>query len=218
MLPFTLDQFVAVLVTYNNAIWPAQTVGYLAGAAIVGLLFIPSRNSNRLISGLLALMWVWTGVAYHWMNFAPINPAAKLFAAFFVVQSLVFLYFGVFRDRLQFGFDASPAAWLGAALAAYAAVLYPLIGMWFGQVYPAMPMFGVTPCPVTIFTFGLLLMTTAPVSSWLLPIPFLWSLIGGSAAFLLDVPADWLLAVSGLIGVPVIIWRDHHGGVAHTYA
>jgi hypothetical protein len=71
-------------------------------------------------------------------------------------------------------------------------------------------MFGVAPCPVTIFTFGMLLMTTRRFSYWLLVIPFIWSLIGGSAAILLDVRQDWLLLVSGLIAVLVIVIRDRH--------
>jgi hypothetical protein len=32
----------------------------------------------------------------------------------------------------------------------------------------------------------------------LLVIPVLWSLVGGSAAFLLQVPQDWILLASGL--------------------
>ena len=74
--------------------------------------------------------------------------------------------------------------------------------------YPEMPMFGVTPCPVTIFTFGMLLLTTRPPSRWLLVIPFIWSLIGGSAAVLLGVPQDWALLASGLIAIPLILHRD----------
>jgi Family of unknown function (DUF6064) len=49
-----------------------------------------------------------------------------------------------------------------------------------------------------------------PVSHWLLLIPFIWSLIGGSAAILLDVPQDWFLLASGFIAVPLIIFRDRH--------
>jgi hypothetical protein len=86
----------------------------------------------------------------------------------------------------------------------YACVLYTLLGLWAGHRYPEMPMFGVTPCPVTIFTFGVLLLTTAPVSRWLLVIPVIWSLIGGSAAFLLQVPQDWLLLFSGLSVIPLL--------------
>jgi hypothetical protein len=69
-------------------------------------------------------------------------------------------------------------------------------------------MFGVTPCPVTIFTFGILILTTRPISHWLLVIPFIWSLIGGSAAVLLQVPQYWVLLVSGFIAVPIIVVRD----------
>ncbi|WP_292530757.1 DUF6064 family protein, partial [Mesorhizobium sp.] len=65
-------------------------------------------------------------------------------------------------------------------------------------------MFGVTPCPVTIFTFGFFLLAKPPVSRWVLAIPFIWSLIGGGAAFLLGVPQDWLLLVSGVVAVPLV--------------
>ncbi|TGQ38487.1 MULTISPECIES: DUF6064 family protein [unclassified Mesorhizobium] len=84
---------------------------------------------------------------------------------------------------------------MGAAFLFYTAVLYPLIGMATGHTYPEMPMFGVTPCPVTIFTFGMLLLTTQRLPRWLLVIPFVfvWSLIGGSAAIALGVTQDWLL-------------------------
>jgi hypothetical protein len=68
-----------------------------------------------------------------------------------------------------------------------------------------MPMFGITPCPLTIFTFGMLMLTNAPVPRRLLVIPVAWSLIGGSAAFLLDVPQDWLLLFSGLAAVPIVL-------------
>jgi hypothetical protein len=70
-------------------------------------------------------------------------------------------------------------------------------------------MFGITPCPVTLFTLGLLLLTTAPVPAWLLVIPLLWAQVGGSAAFLLDIPQDWLLLFSGA-AVPLTAWRNRH--------
>ena len=57
-------------------------------------------------------------------------------------------------------------------------------------------------------------MTTRRFSYWLLVIPFIWSLIGGSAAILLDVRQDWLLLVSGLIAVPIV--RDRHAQGAAT--
>jgi hypothetical protein len=79
-----------------------------------------------------------------------------------------------------------------------------------------MPVFGVTPCPVTIFTFGLLLWTERPVPRLLLVIPFLWSLVGVSAAISLDRGEDLGLVVAALLGTALLLWRNHRavgGGV-----
>ena len=77
-------------------------------------------------------------------------------------------------------------------------------------------MFGFTPCPVTLFTFGLFLLATAPIPRGLLAIPLIWSLIGGSAAFLLGVPQDWQLLFSGA-AIVLILWRGN-GGAASVQA
>jgi hypothetical protein len=79
--------------------------------------------------------------------------------------------------------------------------------MWAGHRYPQLPMFGITPCPVTLFTFGLLLLTTGPVQRGLLVIPFIWSLVGASAALLLGMPQDWPLLFSG-VAIPILLFRD----------
>jgi Family of unknown function (DUF6064) len=151
--------------------------------------------------------WLW---GYHGLWFSAINQAAYLFAALFILQGCSLLYAGVYSGQIRFGLRADLATGVGAAFIAYAAILYLLIGVANGHHYPEMPMFGVTPCPVTIFTFGLVLLTVRPFPRWLLFVPFVWSLIGGSAAILLNVPQDWLLLVSGCIAVPLIVFRDRH--------
>lgn len=214
MLPFTLDQFLNVFAAYNQAIWPAQIAAYLLGIVAVAALFRPGRASDRIIAAVLGLMWIWTGILYHGLFFAPINTAAFAFSALFVVEGVAIVYAGAVRDGLRFGIRPGLSATVGAIFILYAAVIYPLIGIATGHGWPAMPMFGVTPCPVTIFTLGLLLMTVRRPSYWLLAIPFVWSLIGGSAAILLAVPQDWLLLVSGIIAVPLIALRDRNTRVA----
>jgi hypothetical protein len=155
-------------------------------------------------------MWLCTGVLYHGVFFSSINKAAIAFGALFVVEGVALLYAGIVRDGLRFAINYGFRAVIGAGFILYAFLVYPLIGIATGHSWPALPMFGVAPCPVTIFTFGMLLMTTRRFSYWLLVIPFIWSLIGGSAAILLDVRQDWLLLVSGLIAVLVIVIRDRH--------
>ncbi len=204
MLPFTIEQFLSVFAAYNAAIWPAQIVAYLVGAAAVALIFTKSGWSDRAIAFALALMWLWTGIAYHGIFFSAINRPAYLFGALFALQGLYFLFAGVLRSRIAFSARNDLAGWIGYTFIAYAMVIYPLLGVATGHSWPAMPMFGVTPCPVTIFTFGMLLLATG-FSRWLLAIPVIWSMIGGSAAFLLGVQQDWLLLISGVITVGVLM-------------
>ena len=207
MLPFTREQFLGVFAGYNTAVWPVQIVAYLLGLAVVVAILRPSPLGHRFVAGALAAMRVWTGVVYHGLFFTRVNPAAWAFGALFVVQGSLFVIAGVVRRRLVFGHSVGFASVLGWVLMAYAAVIYPLLGQSSGHVYPAQPMFGITPCPVTLFTFGVLLLTLARIPRWLLIIPAAWSLVGGSAAFMLGVPQDWPLFFSGLT-IVLLILRD----------
>jgi hypothetical protein len=89
----------------------------------------------------------------------------------------------------------------------YAMVLYPILGSLFGHVYPQSPTFGL-PCPTTIFTFGLLLWTDLKVPKSVLVIPFVWSLIGFSAALSLGILEDTGLLVAGVVGLILLLLRD----------
>jgi len=204
LLPFTRDQFISVFAAYNSVIWPAQILAYLLGVISVGLLAFPGRASARLITGALALSWLWTAIVYHWMYFAPINRAAYLFGAGFVIEAVLLAYYGLTSQRLTFRYHASPATNLGLLLIGYALAIYPLLGLAMGHRYPAVPTFGLTPCPVTLFTLGFLLLA-APVSTALLVVPLTWSFIGGTAAILLNLPQDWALVVGGPLAL-VAIW------------
>jgi hypothetical protein len=207
MLPFTAEQFSAVFVAYNHAIWPAQAFVYLLGGFAVMLLFSESLRSDRIIALILATMWAWTGLVYHLVFFTAINRAAYVFGAMYIAEAVVMAYSGIFH-RINFGFRSDAAGRIGVALVVYAAVLYPLIGIAAGASPAELPMFGVTPCPVTIFTLGMMLLTRLPPNFSPIIVPVLWSLIGGSAAILLRVQQDWLLLVSGLLTVGLLLVRD----------
>lgn len=208
MLPFTHTQFLEVFATYNVAVWPSQIVAYALAVAMLATLAIAAPSlRGRLIGGGLGLMWLWTGIAYHWLQFTAINKAAWAFGALFVVQGLLFA-FASMRGMLRFDAQTSLLSrWIGWGLIAYAMLLYPVLGQTLGPGYPQTPMFGITPCPVTLFTFGVLLLASGPVARGLLVIPVIWSLVGGSAAFLLHVPQDWPLLLSGVS--VFIIARKH---------
>ena len=206
-LPFTKAEFVDVFVAYNTAIWPLQGVAAALGLVTIGLLAYRPSWAARSISAILAIFWLVMGVGYHWSFFAAINPAAYLFSGLFIIAALIFLLEGAIRNRIQFrGFQGNRAR-LASLLIVYGFVLYPLLGLIVTHPYPATPLFGVAPCPTTIFTLALLIIAQYP-RPWVLgSIPLVWSLIGGSAALLLDVPADWGLFVAALAWIYVTVSR-----------
>jgi hypothetical protein len=83
-------------------------------------------------------------------------------------------------------------------LVLYAAVIYELLGYVSGHGLMNGPLFGIAPCPTTIFTIGLLLMASGRLTLWLSIIPIAWALIGTSAALFLGVPEDLGLAAAAI--------------------
>ena len=69
-----------------------------------------------------------------------------------------------------------------------------------GQSYPAVPVFGVAPSAGDLHSRRP--PSGGPLPLRLLIVPLLWSLVGGSAAFLLQVPQDWALLLSGILVAP----------------
>ncbi len=207
-IPFTVDQFFNIFGTYNTAIWPAQVLAYILGLLALFLAFRGGKNSSRIVSGVLGLFWVWMGAVYHLHYFSRINPAALLFGACFVLQGALFIFVGTIRCKLSFGFKNKALPIFGLCFALYALLIYSLLGMAFGHSYPRIPMFGVAPCPTTIFTFALFLWAAKRVPFYMLLIPFLWSIIGTSAAVNLRVPQDYGLFLAGVMSTILIVLRN----------
>lgn len=195
-LPFTLEQFLQVFAAWNTAIWPLQILATLLGVMAIVLLLRPGPTAARFICGILSLFWAVMAIGYHWMFFTAINPAAWLFGTLFLLQAVLFLVEGVVRGRLQYAFTADTRGLIGALLIGYGLVIYPLIGLLLTHPWPETPLFGVAPCPTTIFTLGLLVLARHPAAWLLAVIPLLWSAIGGSAAFQLGVPQDYGLPLA----------------------
>jgi hypothetical protein len=194
-LPFTREQFFDLFVAYNEALWPAAVALWIASAVIVALRLSARHPHDRWVSALLVGHWAWSALAYHVAFFTRINPVARVFAALFVGQAVLFLRVGVVQRRLSFapwGNAWAPLAW---GLIAYS-LAYPAINALDHRSLLRIPTFGL-PCPTTIFTAGVLMLAT-PRSWGLSTVPVLWSAIGGSAAFLLGVRADVALPIAGM--------------------
>jgi hypothetical protein len=199
-LPFTLEQFFAVFARYNRDVWPMQVVLIAVAILILAMLFSGREWASRQIAKLLAALWAWMAIVYHFKHFSGINQAAWVFGAVFLLGSFAFVWYGVVKDRLVFRPVAGARGVAGGALIVFALVLYPVIGYALGHRYPATPTFGL-PCPTTIFTLGLLLFAVHPVPRWVFVVPLAWAAVGSVAAFQLGVLEDLALLVAGILAL-----------------
>lgn len=199
-LPFSQEQFFAVIADYNVAVWPAQFVLTLLAVAMVVLVIRGPDRAGRLVAWGLAILWCWLALAYHLAFFWRINPAAPFFAVVSLAAAAAFAWFGGVRGGLQFGKGMSATAIIGLVVVMFALAGYPAIGEYVGHRYPASPTFGL-PCPTTIFTIGILLMATPNLSKAMVIAPLIWAIIGSTAAFALGVTQDLGLVIAAVLAV-----------------
>ena len=201
-LPFTADQFFGVVADYNRSLIVAVVALWAASlVVVVHVSRNPSVRSPRL-SVFLGALWLWNAVAYHALFFTRINPAAWLFAGLFLAQAVLFFRPST-RRRLEYFSGAGWTRIVGGGLIGYA-LLYPFLTMASAHRYPAAPTFGV-PCPTDILTIGALVTSRGRIPAALAVIPVVWGLIGGSAAVLLAVQADYVLLGAGVLLATLLI-------------
>lgn len=207
-IPFTIEEFLNVFKKYNESVFPAQYFAYFFGLIVVLILYTKSKNSGKLISGILSLFWLWMGIVYHIIYFSAINKIAIVFGIAFIIQGILFLIVGVMTDKLKYELELSKigiSQIIAIIFIVYAMLGYPILNQLFGHLYPYSPIFGLAPCPTVIFTFAVLLLCYKKIPIYLIIIPFLWSIIGFSAAFNLGMIEDYGLVVAGIIGLLFIL-------------
>jgi hypothetical protein len=177
-LPFSQEQFFAVFAAYNDSVFPAQLVLLVLGLGAALVALRPRWRADRAIGAVMALLWLWMGVVYHWGFFSSVNPAARAFGAGFVVEAGLLLWFLVIRRRVSFRAAPSWRGGVGLVLLVYAFAIYPAIG-----------------------TLGLLLWATNRPPAAIMAIPWLWAVVGTLAAFRLGIREDIGLLVALVFSV-----------------
>lgn len=203
-VPFTTREFFHVFESYNEAIWPLQVIFYAVAIFAVLSVLRKGLYTNIIVFSLLAFFWIWMGMVYHVAFFSSINKAAHIFGGLFIIQGLIFLFYGAYQQKIPLEFSRDGSGMLGIILILYALIGYPLLGLFLGHIYPAAPTFGV-PCPTTIFTFGVLLFSKERIPWHIVIIPFMWSVVGLSAAINFSIPQDFGLTLAGLIATLTVI-------------
>lgn len=200
-LPFTTEQFFDVFERYNTDLPFAGLVLSVAACCAVILSFTRLSKFSFFI---LAFLWIWAGAAYHIAYFTSVNPLAWGFGAAFILQGLFLSFFALKSEVRDNNASWNLRRFGGVILMFFAIVVYPFLSGIFGHEYPRSPTFG-HPCPLTIFTFGLLLAGSKSVPLYVIIIPIVWSMIGTSASILFGVWQDLTLLASAFVFVVLSI-------------
>ena len=180
--------------------------------AIISLLMVfrKSEYSNRVISFTLAFLWLWIGIVFGILVFGPfptvlagieMSGSWYLFGSIFAIHGIILLYFGVIKDTASFSWKPGSRHFFGLLFIVFGLVIYPFVGVLTGRVFPEYPVFGIAPCPVTLFTIGLLLWSDKKPSLPLMAIPIFWALMGIVPVLFYGIYADIITILSGIIAL-----------------
>jgi len=213
-MSFTIDMLLGYFAVYNQRIWPMQWIGYILVLLALVPLFRQGKVWNRIITGMMALIWLWLGFVF-WMPAAGQNPPLYAPMVLFIVQGVLFLI-ALVRDRISYGRPARGVdVAIGLIFVVYALVGYPLFGLLVGHVYPNTAFSPLFPCPFIIFSFGILFFADR-VPRHLLIIPGFWAATG-IMWISIGMTEDIGLLIAGLVGVIGLLARErasHHAVVA----
>lgn len=205
-LLFSPRTYYRLIGRHNEALWPAQVAAFGLGFVVVGLLRRPSARQGRIVSAILAILWVWVAWAFVWRRYATINWAASWFVWLFAIEVLLLVLTGVVRGGLSFSWRRDAAGTLGIALFVLSLALYPMIAPLLGRGWRQAEIFGVAPDPTAVATLGLLLLAEGAPRWELLAAPLLWCLIGGATLWAMGSPEAWVLLPAALLTAGVCIW------------
>ncbi len=198
MLSFGSNDFFQTFFQYNNTVWPMPMVGYAFGLIVVFSLCYENQLADRMISLVLGFFWMWIGLIQQLAFFSKIDRWANVFGILFMIQSILFLWLGVIKNRLIFRIPFSGFDLVGTIFIVYALIAYPIIGFFVGHSYPTSAVFGIAASPTTIFTFGVFLFAVGKFPIYMMIIPLIWSLIGFASSMIMGINEDFVLFVAGV--------------------
>jgi hypothetical protein len=185
-LLFSPRAYYRLLQRHNESVWPVQILTLGLGLAILGLLLRPRAWQGRVVSAILAILWVWVAGAFFWKRYATINWAAIYVVPLFALEALLLVWSGVVRGGLSFRLTRDPAGILGIALFILSLLLYPMIAPLAGRPWYQAEIFGVAPDPTVLATLGLVLLAHGRPRWQLLVVPVLWCVISGVTLWALN--------------------------------
>jgi len=205
MLSFSLEEFLFVLESYNLFIWPLQIIAYVLIVLVIFFSLTPTQYSAKIVSAILSFFWLFTGIVFCFIYWAPNHIFGYIFGIFCVLQGLLFLY-NLRRSDITIGSSDKTYKLIGILFVLYAIIGYQIFGHYLGHVYPKFFAAGLVPCPTTIFTLGIFFIINKSIPIKYFVIPLMVSL-GGFLAAYNGIYEDIGLIIAGIISA-ILIYKD----------
>jgi len=194
---------------YNNAIFPVQIVIMVIGVILTYFLFAkPNTRTNNLMKAYLAFTFAWNGIVF-FLIFGKELPGTFLGAPLFIITPVLFAV-DIFTKKTEFKLPNARWHKYLTIFWVLCAFLYPLIGLPLGHLYPRSCMFGVFPCPTTVFALALLAAAIPKVDKKVYTLLLIWALPSVGKCFgVLDLYEDCVLFVAGVYGLIMLVknWK-----------
>jgi ABC-type antimicrobial peptide transport system permease subunit len=203
-LPFTTKQFFQVIEQYNHLIFPLQYL-FTYIVLVLGIwIFMCKRTPNRLVGLITGFLWIWGGVVYQLTYFSTINKAAIGFAILFIIQGGLLIIETLIRSRFELIVTNKTIKMVAMFFFIFGIVIYPMLNYLQIQDWKNIIMVGL-PCPTTILTFSIFMLTSQKFPKYLYVIPTIWAIIGTNAAFMFRIYPDIMLIVSAIFAIVFLL-------------
>ncbi len=193
---------------YNTAMFPVMILTNILGMLIILFHAKCWKFSDKVTGITLSFLWLWNGLVELIIFFGTVSTQYYVWGAFWILQGFLFFRQGVYKSNFDFKIRKDVYSYLGLLVISYALFIYPVLGFISKHGYPHGPIFGIAPCPVCIFTFGILMLNRNKLPIYNIIFPLLWSLTGLYAVIKLNVYQDLGLVIAGIIGTLLIIARN----------
>jgi hypothetical protein len=206
-LLFSARTYYRLFEVYNREIWPAQLLAIALGITMLACLFRAAAWQGRVVTAILAVCWLWVAWAFHIERYAAINWAAIYFAAGFAIEAVLLIWIGTIRGQLHFKPVGNASRLVGLGVFLFALVVQPLIGPIMGRPWLQAEIFGMAPDPTVIATLGILLLASHRSAWALLPIPIIWSGIGGATPWAMESGEALMMPMAALLVLLLAAWK-----------
>ena len=194
---------------YNNAIFPMQIIIVVVAAVLTYLLFVkPDTKTNNMMKAYLSFTFAWNGIIF-FLIFGKELPGTFLGAPLCILVAILFVW-DIFANKTQL--RVTDIKWQRYLMMLWIllAFLYPLIGFALGHYYPKTCIFGVMPCPTTVFALALLAAAIPKIDKKVYILLLVWALPAfGKCLGALDLYEDCVLFWTGVYALIMLIknWK-----------